>query len=298
MYSIDDLKTFVAIAEAQGVTAGAKRVGISPATASHRLNKLENALELTLFHRSPRMLKLTDEGQIFFQRTQTILSDLAQAERDAGSGVAELSGHIRVTLSPWVLSRFILPRLPRFQAKHPKLSFEFLAVDRFVSLSAEGQDCAIRVGQLTDSAMVARKLCENERIVCAAPSFLDRHANILTPQTLLNLPWLCLPWQTRIAFCDVKGGRRDATVQANVLVSNSDMLTEAAMQGLGLAIKSRLAIKNELDTGRLVEVLPGTLWSAAAPIWFMYSPEARTAQKTKVFGEFVSTCFADKTASY
>jgi DNA-binding transcriptional LysR family regulator len=292
MYSIDDLKTFVAIADAQGVTAGARRVGISPATASHRLNKLENALELTLFHRNSRMLKLTDEGQIFFERTQTILSDLAQAERDAGSGVAELTGHIRVTMSPWVLSRFILPHLPDFQAQHPNLTFEFLAVDRFVSLSAEGQDCAIRVGQLSDSAMVARKLCDNQRIVCAAPRLLERIPELQTPQDLLAHPWLCLPWQTRIAFCDAKGGKRDATVKADVLVSNSDMLTEAAMQGLGFAIKSRLAIKNELDAGRLVEVLPGTLWEADAPIWFMYSPEARTAQKTKVFGEFVSRCFA------
>ncbi len=291
MYSIDDLKTFVAIADAQGVTAGAKRMGISAATASHRLNKLENALELTLLHRNSRMIRLTDEGQIFFERAQTILSDLAQAERDAGSGVAELSGHIRVTMSPWVLSRFILPQLPDFQAQHPNLTFEFLAVDRFVSLSAEGQDCAIRVGQLSDSAMVARKLCDNERIICAAPSFLERHPDVLTTADWMTYPWLCLPWQTRIAFCDSKGARRDATVKAQVLVSNSDMLTEAAMQGLGLSIKSRLAIKDELDTGRLVEISPGSLWQADAPIWFMYAPEARTAQKTKAFGEFVSACF-------
>ncbi|MEL6207361.1 MAG: LysR family transcriptional regulator, partial [Pseudomonadota bacterium] len=163
MYGVDDLRTFVVIAETGGVTAGARRIGISPATASHRLSKLEAALQLTLFHRNSRALQLTPEGQIYFERVQTILADLSQAERDAGSGTAELSGNLRITMSPWILSRFILPALPELRRAHPRLTFEFLAVDRYVPLVAEGQDCAIRVGQLEDSALVARKLSENER---------------------------------------------------------------------------------------------------------------------------------------
>lgn len=291
MYSIDDLKTFVAIAEAQGVTAGARRVGISPATASHRLNKLETALKLTLFRRSSRTLTLTDEGQIFFERTQIILADLAQAERDAGSGSAELTGHLRVTMSPWILSRFILPSLSRFQAQHPQLTFEYLAVDRFVSLSAEGQDCAIRVGNLSDSALVARKLCDNERIICASPDFLARHGTPGEGRSSLDFPWVCLPWQTRIALSDAKGRRREASVRSRVLVSNSDTLTDAVVQGLGLATKSRLAVKSELESGALVEVAPGSLWSPSAPVWFVYPPEARASLKTKLFRDFVTDCF-------
>ncbi|MEL6465730.1 MAG: LysR family transcriptional regulator [Pseudomonadota bacterium] len=291
MYSIDDLKTFVAIAEAEGVTAGARRVGISPATASHRLGKLEAALRLTLFHRNSRTMKLSDEGQIFYERVETILSDLAQAERDAGSGEAELRGLIRATMSPWILSRFILPHLPDFQRAHPQLKIEFLAVDRFVSLSAEGQDCGIRVGKLSDSALVARKLCDNDRIICAAPSFLSRQGTPTTWQDALDLPWVCLPWQTRLSFADAKGKRQDATLQGKVLVSNSDTLTDAVTQGVGLSIKSRLAVQAELKSGTLVEVAPGSLWQAGAPIWFVYPPEGRAASKTELFGRFVSSCF-------
>ena len=291
MYSIDDLKTFVAIAEANGVTAGARRVGISAATASHRLNKLETALELTLFHRNSRMLRLTDEGQIFFERTEVILADLAQAERDAGSRTAQLKGQLRVTMSPWILTLYVLPKLQEFQNAHPELTFEFLAVDRFVSLSAEGLDCAIRVGEMPDSALVARKLSDNHRIICAAPALLARHGTPSNAESALDLPWVSLPWQTRIAF-QAKGKRRDATIRSNVLVSNSDTLTEAAIQGLGLAIKSRLAVQNELDAGRLVEVAPGSLWKPHAPIWFVYPPEARSATKIDVFSAFVSQCFS------
>lgn len=291
MYSIDDLKTFVAIADAEGVTAGARRVGISPATASHRLAKLEAALKLTLFHRNSRALKLSDEGQIFFERTEAILADLAQAERDAGSGAAELRGLVRATMSPWILSRFILPRLPDFLQSHPQLRIEFLAVDRFVSLSGEGQDCAIRVGKLSDSALVARKLSDNDRIICASPDFLARYGTPATWQDALDLPWICLPWQTRLSFTDAKGKRQDATVQATVLVSNSDTLTQAVTQGLGLSIKSRLAVQAELDAGAIVEVATGSLWQAEAPIWFVYPPEGRSASKTELFGRFVSGCF-------
>lgn len=292
MYNIDDLKTFVAIAETHGITAGARRVRISAATASHRLAKLESALEITLFRRGNRMMLLTDEGQIFFERIQSILADLSQAERDAGSGATELAGHIRITLSPWILSRFVLPALPAFQRSHPKLTLEFLAVDRFVALAAEGQDCAIRVGQLADSAMVAQKLCHNERIICASPDFFQRVGMPTTPSDLLALPWVCLPWQTRLALLDAKGRRRDETVSASVLISNSDMLTTATVQGLGFAIKSRLAVQEELEAGTLVEVMPGLLWEPEAPIWFVFPPEARSAQKTKLFGEMVRQVFA------
>ncbi|MEM0908704.1 MAG: LysR family transcriptional regulator [Pseudomonadota bacterium] len=294
MYSIDDLRTFIVIAEAGGITAAAKRLSISAATASHRLTKLEAALKLTLFHRNSRTLRLTTEGEVFFDRVQPILADLQHAERDAGSGAAALAGNIRVTMSPWILSRFILPALARFTDQHPNLTFEFLSVDRYVSLAAEGQDCAIRVGQLESSALVARKLSDNERVICCAPSFLARFGPITGTHDLTRAPFVSLPWQKRFSVKDSKGRRRDFNAVSRLLVSNSDMLTEAAIQGLGLAVKSRMAIHEELRDGRLVEVCKGKLWEPSAPIWFVFPPEARAAQKTKLFRDFAVEAFAQR----
>ena len=293
MYSIDDLKTFVVIAETGGVPAAARRLGVSPATVSHRLAKLEAVLHLTLFHRNSRVLLLSTEGQVFFERVQPILADLSQAERDAGSRISELSGNLRVTMSPWILSRFILPALPQFRRTHPQLTIEFLAVDRYVPLVAEGQDCGIRVGQLEDSALVARKLCDNHRIICCAPAFLDAHGPFAEVDALFDAPWVSLPWQRRLAVKDAKGRRRDVTVHSTISVSNSDMLTDCAVQGLGLVIKSRLAVQSELLDGRLVEVMPDILWQPSAPIWFVFAPEARATQKTKLFGELAQSAFAN-----
>lgn len=168
MYSVDDLATFVAVAHRGGITAAAHQLGISPATASHRIAKLERALQLTLFHRNSRSFRLTDEGQRYLERIEPVLDELASARDEAGGTRAALRGHLRVTLSPWILSRYILPALPDFKRDHPELSLEFLAVDRFVPLVEEGQDCAVRVGQLKDSALRARRIADNERVLCAA----------------------------------------------------------------------------------------------------------------------------------
>ncbi|MEM6694434.1 MAG: LysR family transcriptional regulator [Pseudomonadota bacterium] len=292
MYSIDDLRSFVAIAETGGVTSGARRLGISPATTSHRLAKLEAALRLTLFHRNSRVMRLTPEGQIFARRVRRILDDLAEAEPDAGSGAEDVTGTLRVTMSPWILSRFILPHLPAFRRAYPDLTLEFLAVDRFVPLAAEGQDCAIRVGQLEDSALVAQKLSDNERIICCAPSFAAEHGPFERIDAVIAAPWVTLPWQTRFAINDGSGGARDVTVKSRVLLSSSDMMTEAALAGIGLALKSRLAVWRELEEGRLIEVRPGTLNAPSAPIWFVFSPEARAGQKTRVFGDLAKRAFA------
>ena len=110
-------------------------------------------------------------------------------------------------------------------------------------------------------------------------------------EDLGDAPWVSLPWQRRLAVKDAKGRRRDVTARSTVMVSNSDMLTEGAVQGLGLAIKSRLAVTPELENGRLVEVFPGALWEPSAPIWFVFSPEARTSQKTRLFGDLAKRTF-------
>ncbi|MEM9601502.1 MAG: LysR family transcriptional regulator [Pseudomonadota bacterium] len=288
---MDDLSTFVTVAHRGGITAAAQQLGISPATTSHRIAKLERALRLTLFHRNSRSFQLTDEGQRYLDRIEPVLDDLAAARDDAGGTRTALRGHLRVTLSPWILSRYILPALAPFKRAHPELSLEFLAVDRFVSLVEEGQDCAVRVGQLKDSGLLARRIADNERVLCAAPSYLADAGAPTDIDTLDAHSWVCLPWQMRLPLRTPLGGERPFTATRNILVSNSDMLTDAAVNGLGIAIKSRLAVQDELRDGRLVEVLPGALAAADAPIWFVSAPESRAGLKNRAFGGFVASRF-------
>ena len=292
MYSISDLETLLEVAQSGGVTAASRRLSLSLASVSHRLAKIETALGLKLFHRNSRNFHLSDEGRVFVERVEPLLRDLKQAEAEAGAGRARLRGTLRMTLSPWVLARFILPHIGHFQAQHPDLNIEFLAVDRFVPLVEEGQDCAIRVGLMNDSALIAQKLADNDRIMCASPSYLDRHGMPTSAQDLQDAHWVALPWQKQFLIKIGEAGRRSVRVTRGLTVSNSDIMTEAAVQGLGLVIKSRLAVKQELTKGDLVEILPGTLEPAEAPIWFVYPPDARVSWKITEIGRFLQKVFA------
>ncbi|MES0861997.1 LysR family transcriptional regulator [Ruegeria sp. SCPT10] len=286
MYHVNDLLTFVSVAKTGGVGSAAQALGISAATVSHRIAKLEEVLNLKLFHRNSRRVQLTNEGLIFLDRIEPLLSDLREAELEAGSGKGALRGHLRVTLSPWILSRFIMPLLDEFQTEHPDLTIEFLAVDRYVSLVDEGIDCAIRVGKLSDSNLRARKLCDNDRIICASPEFFARHGTPTSVEDLRQMRWACLPWQTRF---DTYEGQ--LSVARRIAVSNSDMLTDAAVQGLGLAVKSRLAVQRELEEGALVEALSGLLKSPAAPISFVHAGSNTPGRKVRAFSELADQAF-------
>jgi len=291
MYNLADLQSFVALAKSGGITSAASQQGLSAATVSHRLAKLEDSLGVTLVHRNSRSFRLTEEGLLFLERVESVLEELQQAEQEIGSGTSKLRGHLRVTLSPWILSRFIMPVLPGFRRQHPDLSVEFLAVDRYVPLVEEGQDCAIRVGRLADSSLIAVKLSDNQRIICAAPRFMDEQGHPDSIEDLRDAPWVCLPWQTRFDLVDRKGRKRQISVGRSVAVSNSDMLTAGAIEGLGFAVKSRLAVQDELEKGQLVEVMAGRLHAPEAPISFVYSAEARASSKTRAFLDLARAAF-------
>lgn len=291
MYNIDDLETFVLIANLGSVTSAAKTQGISAATASHRLSKLEKYLNVSLFHRSSRKIALTNEGEVFYEHVSGILEALNEAEMDIGARGGRIKGHLRVTLAPWILERFILPNLVEFRAKHPDLSIEFLAVDRLVRLVEEGVDCAIRVGELKSSGLKAQKIRDNHRILCASPDYLDAHGTPHSIDELKDHSWICLPWQQEWLMQEED---RMSLVKARkkaLLVSNSDLLTKATLLGLGIAIKSRLAISDEIKTKKLIEILPGKLTRANAPISMVRSPNIKNSSKVDTFFTFIRTCF-------
>ncbi len=285
MYNLQDLETFVSVAHTGSLTAGARQLGISTATTSHRISKLESALNLVLFYRNSRTLSLTAEGEVFLERIEQILIDLKQAEIDAGS--CSVRGHLRVSVSPWVLNRYILPKLSEFLAAHSGLTLEFQPIDRYVSLVEERQDCAIRIGYLSDSALIARKICDNERVICAAPGLLEKIGMPTTVPELIAAPWVSLPWQTKMEFMNLKKESQTISVLRPILFRQSDSLTESAKQGLGLAIKSKLAIQQELDEGSLVELKLNQLKPTQAPIWFVTTSDGKNSPKVKAFREFV-----------
>ena len=254
------------------------------------LCKLEKALSTVLVFRDSRKLELSSAGEVFYQRVCAILEALRDAEYQIGARRSSISGVLRVTMPPWIFSKFVMPRLMEFEQQYPDLKLEFLINDQFVNVVEDKQDVAVRVGSLSDSAMLARKLCDNHRILCASPRYLERYG---TPDSLARLAehrWVVLPWQRQLKMQE-SGKVRTFNVDARFTVSNSDYMTQALLAGHGIGIKSYIAIREALQSGSLVEVLPGMLASGEAPVWFLKPQNSLTTRKTEAFFDFMQSVF-------
>lgn len=290
MYNLTDLQTFVSIVDNNSIHRAAAAQQVSVATVSLRLSKLEKALSTVLVFRDSRKLELSSAGEVFYQRVCAILEALRDAEYQIGARRSSISGVLRVTMPPWIFSKFVMPRLMEFEQQFPDLKLEFLINDQFVNVVEDKQDVAVRVGSLSDSAMLARKLCDNHRILCASPLYLERYG---TPDSLARLAehrWVVLPWQRQLKM-QASGKVRTFNVDARFTVSNSDYMTQALLAGHGIGIKSYIAIREALQSGSLVEVLPGMLASGEAPVWFLKPQNSLTTRKTEAFFDFMQSVF-------
>ena len=290
MYNLTDLQTFVSIVDNNSIHGAAAAQQVSVATVSLRLSKLEKALSTVLVFRDSRKLELSSAGEVFYQRVCAILEALRDAEYQIGARRSSISGVLRVTMPPWIFSKFVMPRLMEFEQQYPDLKLEFLINDQFVNVVEDKQDVAVRVGSLSDSAMLARKLCDNHRILCASPRYLERYG---TPDSLARLAehrWVVLPWQRQLKMQE-SGKVRTFNVDARFTVSNSDYMTQALLAGHGIGIKSYIAIREALQSGSLVEVLPGILASGETPVWFLKPQNSLTTRKTEAFFDFMQSVF-------
>ncbi|MCF7499032.1 MULTISPECIES: LysR family transcriptional regulator [unclassified Pseudoalteromonas] len=290
MYSLSDLETFIAVVENQGVVAAAKAQGLSPATVSHRLSKLEKALSTVLIFRDSRRIRLSPAGDVFYQRASAILEALYDAEHQIGARGSAISGLLRVTMPPWVFSKFVMPRLNQFEQQYPDLKLDFMITDHFVNVVDDAQDVAIRVGQLVDSNLLSRKLAVNSRILCAAPSYLEKYGMPKSVDDLVDHYWVCLPWQRQLKLIE-NNQVIHHNARTRFTISNSDNMTQAAIAGHGIAIKSRIAIQDELSKGELIEILPNCLADADAPVWFLKPQNSLVTRKTEIFYNFMKTLF-------
>lgn len=290
MYSLNDLATFIAIVENKGVLAAASSQSLSPATVSHRLSKLEKALSTVLIFRDSRNFKLSPAGEVFYKRAAEVIQALHDAEYQIGARGTSVSGLLRVTMPPWIFSKYVMPNLLSFEQQYQNLKLDFLITDQFVNVVDDAQDVAIRVGQLSDSGLLARKLVDNHRLLCAAPSYINKYGMPETIDELAYHYWVCLPWQKQFKL--QQGGKLiHFNANTRFTISNSDNMTQAALAGHGIAIKSYIAIHDELKNGRLFEVLPGALADNQAPVWFLKPQNSLTTRKTEVFFDFMQSIF-------
>ena len=262
-----ELEAFVAVVETGSLSGAAARLGVAVSAVSRRLGDLENRLGVRLANRSTRGLAPTPSGLAYHGRATALLEALAEADASVAGREAALRGTLRVALPLSYGTRVIAPILHRFAAERPELLIDVDYADRRVDLVEEGVDVAVRVGELEDSRLVARRLARIEHVIAASPAFWDRHGRPTSPADLETLDALCFggrerrrrwPWRAP------DGTRGEARVRARLTATNGDALVAAAEAGLGVVREPGFIAEEAIARGTLEPVLGHLAWSPMA----------------------------------
>jgi DNA-binding transcriptional LysR family regulator len=292
------IEIFIRVVDTGSFSAAARHFDIGQPAASKAVAQLEEWLGVKLLLRSTRALTPTEAGQNFYQRARRAVEEADEAVLAARGTAAGLTGKLRVSAAVCFARLHIVPRLPVFLEQHPDLDLELVLDDRNIDLVEEGIDLALRMGELADSNMTARRIAVARRRVLATPAYLARHG---MPQAPADLHAHRAVVYTR----DVGGGeewtfRRDTAelpvrLQGRVRISATEGLRAAVFADMGLAVASEWAFWPELQSGAVVSVMDD--WTLPAiPLSAVYPTGRQASSKARQFTAFVEECLAPEFA--
>jgi DNA-binding transcriptional LysR family regulator len=290
--SLAEMAVFSRVVTAGSLSAAARELGLSPAVISRRLAALESRLGVRLINRTTRSLHLTDEGANYYDNCARLLSEIEEADAAVSAGRVEPQGPLKVALPASFGHQHIAPLIPHFASRFPKVQLALSLSDRNVNLIEEGFDLAIRIADLADSSLAARKLAPNRRVVCASPDYLRRHGMPRTPQDLAGHN--CLTTNDFAMNWEYKGPGGEpgiVRVSGRYACDNWEVLREWALAGLGVALKSTWDVRPQLEDGSLVSLCPGYTFDTDVAIYAVYPHRRLLPAKTRAFIEFLADSF-------
>lgn len=255
--SVSALRLFCRVARTESFTAAGKEIGLSQPSVSRIISKLEKDLGAALFVRSTHAVKLTEVGTDYLGRIERILASLEEANHMA-RGDGTLKGRLRVGCATSFAVREVIPRIAEFVEQHPELKVDFVLTDSMQDLIDQAIDVAIRFGEMPDSTLIARKIGESPRIVVASPAYLERAGTPKSPADLANHKVVLGPsGMGRAGWNFTKKGKAlSVRVEGQVTVTVNEAATAAALAGLGVVTTSYWGCKSEIESGKLVRLLP------------------------------------------
>ena len=287
-----EMSVFSKVVAAGSLSAAGRDLGVSTAVISRRLAALEARLGVRLVNRTTRRLALTDEGASYHDACTRILGEIEAADAAAAARRVEPQGILKVALPASFGHKHIAPLIPPFAARYPKIELALSLSDRTVNMVEEGFDLAIRIGELQDSSLAARKLAPNRRVVCASPGYLKAHKEPRTPDDLtrhncLTTTDLHMNWE----YKGPDGKRGVVRVSGHYACDNWEVLREWALAGLGVALKSTWDVRRQLEDGSLVPLLPGYDFGTDVAIYAVYPHRRYLPAKTRVFIDYLAESF-------
>ncbi|WP_113186914.1 LysR family transcriptional regulator [Rhizobiales bacterium] len=293
MMKIEGIAAFVAVAEAGSISEAARRLRLSKSVVSERVAELERGLNATLLHRTTRKLTLTEDGIAFRERAIRIVSEVQAAASDLAERRGLLTGPLRIAAPVSFGRRHLGPALYPFLAQHPEIELTLDLDDRRVDAASEGYDAIVRHGVIADSRLVVWKLARSRRLLVAAPDYLDRHG---TPASLAELEGHRGIFYTNRGAADWRfegpGGATVVRARLALGTNNGDMLHDAAVAGLGIALLPAFIAGPAVREGQLNEIDVGL--SPEPEFIYMAHPEGRRAStKLRAIAQHLKEAFGD-----
>ena len=294
MDQLEEMRTFVAVVESGSITGAAERLGIAKSAVSRRLADLEERLSVQLFRRTTRTLNITDTGASFYERCLRILADVEEAELAVSQEHGTVRGRLRVAVPLSFGLGHLGPAIDEFLGAHPQVEFDLDLNDRQVDLLTEGFDLAVRIADLQDSTLIARRLAPVRHVVCASPAYLAEHG---TPRSAPELAGhACLVYANAPTpgfweYVDPAGRPGRVQVKARLQANNGDCLRQAAEDGHGIVMGPSFILYQSIEGRRLIPVLTDHRW----PALYAYAVYPRTrhlSRRVRAFVDFLAERFA------
>ena len=287
----EGVQLFVMAADMLNISAAGRQLGLAPAVASARLSKLEKQMGADLLHRSTRKISLTLEGAEFLPYAREILAQESAARAALGHGNTSATGTLRFSASSTFAQMFIAPILPEFLERYPDVNLELKLSDTQMNLIEGGFDLALRNYAIEDSSLRARKLADDQRILCASTDYLERHG---TPQNAEDLQrHQLIMFMSGTPRKLLKDGEESAHafppagMKKRVLCDDGATMKLATMAGVGISMNSIWSVYQEIQDGSLTRVLPQYEIEDQSAIWLVYPKSNVLTAKVRVFIDFL-----------
>lgn len=292
MDRLDCLRVFIQVAEMGSFVKAAHALDLPPASVSAAVQQLETALDARLLHRTTRRVQLTVDGSLLLERARTLLADADALDGLFRSRQREVSGRLKIDMPSRIARRLVAPALPELLRRYPHLQIVLGSSDRIIDLVQEGVDCAVRVGQLGDSSLVAQSLGRIDLVNCASAAYLHEVGMPEHPRDLAERHWAvayATPGRGRGQDWEwqEEGREQRIAVRSRVLVDNAESYIACCRAGLGAIQVPRFDVQHLLDRGELVEILPA-FRAAPMEISVLYPHRRHRSRRLKVFIDWFS----------
>ena len=289
MDRFENMDTFIRVVEAGSISGAANRLGVAKSAVSRRLKELEEHLGVELFHRTTRRMNLTDTGRAFYHQSVRILDDLHEAELATSQAHGTLEGSLKVALPSSFGIMHMGPAINEFLQAHPQIEFDLDFNDREVDLMQEGFDLAIRIANLPDSSLIARRLAPIQAVICASPAYLERMGTPQSPDDLIAHHCLVYNLIRNYEYwylSDAEGRTIKTKIHPYMKASTGEFLRDAALEGQGIILMPLFITYKEIEHGALIPILK----DYKAPqinVYAIYPQTRHLSRRVRAFGDFL-----------